>query len=249
VYYFLSGIAAYLLWKHGIDSWKPDIKVSAFWGILLLGGSFFMYKTTSEKETVSAKVNENIVEQFKNLPSLGEPDIESPYKIHMAKSNWTDAPIRITIFSDFECPFCKVVAEQIPQLVRRYPDKINIQYMFYPLDAKCNSNVKGRFHDNACDAAMIAACDANKFHEVHDEIFANQDKLDQGILTSIAEKHQLKNCLENAELKNKVIETINQGTKFNLKSTPTIIVNGKKIEGTIPNNQFFAIFESILKEK
>jgi protein-disulfide isomerase len=39
---------------------------------------------------------------------------------------------------------------------------------------------------------------------------------------------------------------VNAATQFNIKSTPTIILNGKKIEGTIPNGQFFAIFDDIL---
>lgn len=249
VYYLLSGIAAFLLWKHGLNSWMPDFKIAGFWGAILLVGSFFMFQTTKGKEDVSSKINASIVSQFKQLPDLGEPDMESPYKIHMATEKWMDAPIRITVFSDFQCPFCKVVAEQMPQLVRRYKDKINMQYMFYPLDAKCNSNVKGRFHDSACDAAALAACDTKKFLEVHDDIFANQDRLSSGALAEITKKYDLKGCLENAENTNKVIEAINQGTKYNVKSTPTIIVNGKKIEGTIPNTQFFAIFEDILSSK
>lgn len=249
LYYALSGLALFLLSKHGINTWMPDMKVAGLWGVLLLIGSFFLYQTTKGKEDVNSKVSASIVQQFRNLPDLGEPDMESVYKIHMATPKWTDAPIRITVFSDFQCPYCKVVAEQIPQLVRRYSDKINVQYMFYPLDAKCNSNVKGRFHQHACDAAIIAACDQNKFLEVHDEIFANQDKIESGALSSISKKHGLTGCLEREDLKNKVIEAINQGTKFNVKSTPTIIVNGKKIEGTIPNSQFFAIFEDILGKK
>lgn len=249
LYYVLSGIAAFLLWKHGTNSWVPDFKVAGLWGVLLLAGSFFMFQTTKGKEDVSSKLNASIVGQYRNLPDLGEPDVESPYKIHMATEKWMDAPIRITVFSDFQCPFCKVVADQIPQLIRQYKDKINVQYMFYPLDAKCNSNVKGRFHDSACDAAMIAACDTNKFVEVHDDIFANQDKLSSTTLADISNKYNLKGCLEREDLKNKVIEAINQGSKFNVKSTPTIIVNGKKIEGTIPNGQFFAIFEDILSKK
>lgn len=249
LYYVLSGIAAFLLWKHGANSWVPDFKVAGLWGVLLLAGSFFMFQTTKGKEDISSKLNASIVGQYRNLPDLGEPDVESPYKIHMATEKWMDAPIRITVFSDFQCPFCKVVADQIPQLIRQYKDKINVQYMFYPLDAKCNSNVKGRFHDSACDAAMIAACDTNKFVEVHDEIFANQDKLSSTTLADISNKYNLKGCLEREDLKNKVIEAINQGSKFNVKSTPTIIVNGKKIEGTIPNGQFFAIFEDILSKK
>jgi protein-disulfide isomerase/uncharacterized membrane protein len=249
VYYVLSGIAFFLLWKHGINTWVPDTKVAAGWAVLLLAGSFFMYQTTKEKEETNTKLNASIIQQFNALANLGEPDMESPYKIHQATEKFSDAPIRITVFSDFQCPFCKMVAEQMPELVRRYPKQINIQYMFYPLDSKCNSNLKARMHPTACDAAAIAACDPAKFLEVHDEIFANQDKLNQGVLADIAKKHNLVGCTEKEDVKNKVIESINQGTKFNLKSTPTIIVNGKKIEGSIPNRQFFAIFDEILSKK
>lgn len=246
VYYLLSGVAFFLFWKYGVDSWVPDLKVAGFWLVVLIGGSFFMHQTTEEKKVTQTKLSSSIVAQYRLLPDLGEPTEESPYKIHMATENFSDSPIRIAVFSDFQCPFCKVVSDQLPALLRRYKDKISIQYFFYPLDAKCNSNVKGRFHEHACDAAMIAACDPSKFHAVHDEIFAKQDQLGSGALKEIAKKYDLEACLENEEVKNKVISAINQGAKFNLKSTPTIILNGKKIEGTIPNNQFFAIFEDIL---
>ena len=246
LYYILSGIAFFLLWKKGIDTWIPDVKVLAAFGVVAIIGGFFMYTTTKDKEDVKGKLNVSVVEQFRKLADLGNPDIESPFKIHMSTEKFADAPIRITVFSDFQCPFCKVVSNQMPDLIRRYGDKINIQYMFYPLDAKCNSNIKGRFHEYACDAAYLAACDVKKFHTVHDDIFANQEKLESGVLPELAKKHGLAGCFDNAGLKNQVIQAINQGTKFNLKSTPTIIVNGKKIEGTIPSNQFFAIFEDIL---
>jgi predicted DsbA family dithiol-disulfide isomerase/uncharacterized membrane protein len=247
VYYVLSGLAAFLLWKYGINTWKPDFKVTGAWGALVVIGAFFMYQHTSSKEDVRSKLNTSIVEQYRKLAFLGEPTEESPYKIYMATEKFADAPIRISVFSDFECPFCKVVADQMPELIRRYPKQINIQYFFYPLDAKCNSNVKSRFHENACDAAYIAACDEKKFAEVHDEIFAQQENLKSGAIAEIARKSSLESCLSNEEVKNKVIKLINQASQYNLKSTPTIIVNGKKIEGTIPSNQFFAIFEDLLQ--
>lgn len=246
LYYVLSGAAFFLFHKYGERTWAPDGKTSAIWGVILVIGSFFFFQTTAGKEDTRNKINQNIVEQYRKLPTIGEADVESPFKIHMSTPKFNDAPIRLTVFSDFECPFCKVVADQMPELLRRYKDKMNIQYMFYPLDAKCNSNVKGNFHKHACEAAMIAACDDKKFAEVHDEIFANQAKFPDGVLQDIAKKHDLKGCGENPEILAKVVTAINQGTKFNLKSTPTIILNGKKIEGTIPSAQFFAIFEDIL---
>ena len=246
LYYVLSGIAFFLLWKGGLNTWVPDMKVTGAWGAILLVGAFFMSQHTSGKEQMRSKINTSIVEQFQKLPVLGDPSQESPYKIHMSTATFAEAPIRISVFSDFECPFCKVVAEQMPELIRRYPKQINIQYFFYPLDAKCNSNVKSRFHENACDAAYLAACDEKKFAEVHDEIFAGQEKLKSGVLSDISKKYGLESCIGNEENKNKVITAINAATQFNLQSTPTLIVNGKKIEGTIPSGQFFAIFEDIL---
>jgi protein-disulfide isomerase/uncharacterized membrane protein len=245
LYYVLSGIAFFLLWKGGQNSWVPDLKVTGVWGAILLVGAFLMHQNTAGKENTRSKLNTSIVQQYNTMGSLGDPTQESPYKIHMSTATFAEAPIRISIFSDFECPFCKVVAEQMPELIRRYPGKINIQYFFYPLDAKCNSNVKGRFHESACDAAYLAACDEKKFAQVHDDIFANQDNLKSGILVDLAKKYG-ETCIGNEANKNKVITAINGATQFNIKSTPTIILNGKKIEGTIPNGQFFAIFDDIL---
>lgn len=248
VYYILSGIAFFLLWKKGINTWKPDLKWSGIFASILLVGSFFVGQHTAGKEDKKSKVGEAIVAQYNKLANLGEPNIDSPYRIHSATEKFSDAPIRITIFSDFECPFCKVVSDQMPEIIRLYGKHVNIQYMFYPLDSKCNANMQSRGHVNACDAAAIAACDPQKFHAVHDAIFDHQQTLASD-LKSIATKYGVESCIGNEEAMNKVVESINQSDKYNLKSTPTIIVNGKKIEGTIPNYQFFAIFEEILKGK
>lgn len=249
LYYVFSGVAFYLFWRFGERSWMPDIKVTLIWFAIVLIGSYFFYSHTNEKANLSSRLNASVVSQFRALQNFGDPDMDSPYRIHSATEKFADAPIRISVFSDFQCPFCKVVSDQMPELVRRYGDKINIQYIFYPLDSKCNSNVKSRFHDNACDAAALAACDPAKFHEVHDEIFAKQAQLGSGALKEIESKYSLQGCIDKKEITDKVVEGINQGTKFNLKSTPTIIINGRKIEGTIPNSQFFAIFEEILGNK
>lgn len=249
VYYILSGIAAFLFWKYGQSSWVPDMKIASMWGAFLLVGSYLMFQNTKGKEEYSTKLSASVVEQFKRLPSSGDPDVESPYKIHMAGESFSESPIRITVFSDFQCPFCKTVADQMPDLIRRYADKVSVQYAFYPLDAKCNSAVTSRMHPYACDAAALAACDPTKFLAVHDEIFEKQASLNDVVLGDIAKKHGLVGCLENKAVTDKVIEGINQGTKYNLKSTPTIIINGKKIEGTIHNRQFFAIFDHILSGK
>jgi protein-disulfide isomerase/uncharacterized membrane protein len=250
VYYVLSGLAFFLVWKYGINSWVPDTKTAGLWAGILIAGSVFFYTHTAGKEDASSKLNASTVEQFNRLNDFGDPDVESAFKIHMGEASFAASPIRVSVFSDFECPFCKVVSDQMHELARRYPKQLSVQYLFFPMDNKCNSNVKGNFHQHACAAAYVAACDPKKFATVHDKIFAEQDRLKSGeLLGKIMKDENLAGCLENEEVKNLVIATINQGTKYNIKATPTIIINGKKIEGTIATVQFMAIFDSILAGK
>lgn len=248
-YYVLSGLSCLNYSRFGINSWMPDLKISGIWALILGAGMTIMVMQKSEKEKFQSQVNISIVEQFKNLPDLGDPKENSPYVIHNTYKDFKSAPIRLTIFSDFQCPFCKVVAEQMPKLMRRFKDKMAIQYIFYPLDSACNSAVKHRMHDKACQAAMIASCKPELFLQVHDEIFAVQDQLSTGALDKIASQFGLTECLTSEEQKNKVITSINQASQYDIQSTPTLILNGKKIEGSIVEAQFEAIFKYILAEQ
>ncbi len=248
IYYLLSWIAAALFWKQGFNSWKPAVKIAGVWLAVLAvsGGAIAMY--TQGRAEKQSRLSSQVVLQFQGLADYGDPEMPSPFLIYSSTPQFADAPIRVSVFSDFQCPFCKMVAEQMTPLARRYAGKINIQYFFYPLDSACNSNVKHAMHPFACRAAMLAACDVNKFAEVHDEIFAHQEGLDLDKLKKIADSHGLTACFDAQTPRDAVLASINAATKFNLKSTPTIIINGKKIEGSIPNPHFEAIFNSLLNK-
>ena len=189
-----------------------------------------------------------VVEQFNLLANYGDPETESPFKIHQGAKSFAESPIRVSVFSDFQCPFCQKVADQTHKLIKMYGDKISVQYLFYPLDSSCNTNMKSPMHPFACRAAMLSACDAAKFPKVHDEIFAAQEGMTLDTLKKIAENNSLTECFNAQSTKDAVLASINQATKFSLKSTPTIIINGRKIEGSIPNPQFQAIFDELLKK-
>lgn len=247
-YYILSAIACFLLWKKGLNSWTPDPKVGTIWvAIFLFGGGVFN-RVTAAKQEKQLNIASQITTQFNALAVYGDPETESPYKLHISSKTFAESPIRVSIFSDFQCPFCQKVAEQTHQLIRLYGDKISVQYFFYPLDSSCNAKMKSPVHPIACRAAMLAACDADKFSTVHDEIFAAQEGMTLDSLKGIAETHGLTECFNSQSSKDAVLASMNQAEKFNLTSTPTIIINGRKIEGSIPNPQFQAIFDEILKK-
>ncbi|MBL7664773.1 MAG: thioredoxin domain-containing protein [Bacteriovoracaceae bacterium] len=246
-YFAFSTLIAFLYWKYSYRSIVPDVKILAATAAIVLVGSIFIYQYNDNKKTKQTIVNQQIIEQYFTLPNLGEPKTISPFRLLVSTENFMDAPIRISVFSDFQCPFCKVLAEQMKKIEKYFEGKMNVNYYFYPLDSACNSKVTRQIHPLACPAAYVAACDQKTFKTVHDAIFENQEKLSMTLLEQIQTENNLSGCMENEAVKNSVKAMIAQGEFFNLRSTPTLIINGVKIEGSLKNDQFIALFNEILK--
>ncbi len=248
LFYVLSGIQAFLFWKYGVPSFKPDIKILSILAVITLAGSGIVWNHYSEKRLKQEIMKDQIVNSFFSLDEYKEFKMESPYKILTSTENFNDAPIRVSVFSDFECPFCGVLAEQVEKFKEKYKGKMNIQYFFYPLDNKCNKNIKRKFHDYACDAAMVAGCDESKFLAVHDAIFKDQKNLSTSMLNEIQKENGLSGCIENSKAKDFITKAIEAAEIIKLQSTPTLLINGRKIEGSLPEDQFDSIFNAILSK-
>src|SRR3954465_8813122 len=83
------------------------------------------------------------------------------------------APIEVVEFGDFECPQCGRFATLTEPDVRTRlvnPGMIRYRYIDYPLP----------MHGNTWNASRAAACadEQGKFWEMHDAIYANQDRWD-----------------------------------------------------------------------
>jgi protein-disulfide isomerase/uncharacterized membrane protein len=247
IYYALSILAAVVFTKSSELKAMPDVKITAFYAVIVIAPSIFMNMNFTKRMNTLESLSKQYVEQYKGLKDQGVPSYESPYKLHIATEKFADAPIRISVFSDFQCPFCQRVADQMPEIIKGMEDKVNIQYFFYPLDSACNPKMKRSFHAYACRASYLAACDAKQFAKIHDFLFANQEKLGVENLNKWEKDFGLSGCFDNPELKDEIVRSMNIGTQYNLKSTPTIIINGKKIEGSIPTVHFQAIIKSLIK--
>ncbi len=249
VYYVLSWLILYLFWK---KSDIPFMKIGSGGviaaAVVFSSLAFASYSKISSKKKEQETIKSSVIKQFFELPNLGKPEYLSPLTIAKSFDNIDDAPIWIAKFSDFQCPACKMAAKKLENFAKRYKGKINIYYYPLPLSNVCNDNIKRPMHAHACQAAYVAACNKDKFHEVHDEIFENQAKIDSNFLTSLKEKHQLQNC-ETDEIKNLVKSTLKQGYAYKARSTPTVILNGAKIPWSLPETQFYQIFDEILKRK
>ena len=247
VYYLLSWALLALYLKKCQAPFKIDPKIAGIFALIVVLPGIYLNSYYTGKVDKISNLSEQYVNQFKRLKSMGEPSFVSPYYLAKATDQWEAAPIRISIFSDFQCPFCQKVSEQMHEVLKDFKGRINVNYYFYPLDNACNKNVKGSFHQFACKAAYLSACDQDKFKEVHDEIFSRQKDLSFENLEKWQKEWGLIGCFDKKELQDLVVQTINAGDQFKVRSTPTVIINGKKIEGSVPTVHLKAILKSLLK--
>jgi protein-disulfide isomerase len=152
-----------------------------------------------------------------------------------------NAAITIHEFSDFQCPHCKRGAVIMNQVLSRFEGKVRIVFMPFPLDNACNRLITRPMHPWACDLARSAICSGGegKFQPVFEKIFEDQEFLTKDSSTAIPagvglDATKVKTCMDSEFAKKAVSESIEEGIRLKIDSTPTFFVNGKRVDGALP---------------
>lgn len=150
------------------------------------------------------------------------------------------APVVIVEFSDFECAYCRRNRELIRDLEARHPDLLRVVHRHFPLDPACNEAVEQRIHPHACRAAEAVECAAlqNRYGEMADVLFENQDRLFESNLERLATRagldlERFRACLASRETLAKIVADARAGRSLELTSTPTLFFNGRRVKGTL----------------
>jgi protein-disulfide isomerase len=157
------------------------------------------------------------------------------------------APVTIVEFSDFQCPFCSRVNPTLKQVEDKYGDKVRVVFRNFPLL---------QIHPNAAKAAEAASCaaDQGKFWEMHDKLFANQQKLAVDDLKAHATELGLKadvfnQCLDSGKKEAEWKKDMDEGSSYGLTGTPAFFINGRLISGAQPLEAFSTIIDEELEMK
>lgn len=146
-----------------------------------------------------------------------------------------DAPVSLTIWSDFQCPACGLFTRTVePRLITDYvlPGTLRIQYRDVAF-----------LGQESIDAAVGARCAAeqDRFWPYHDLLFANQQGENQGAfsrarLRSIASAAGLDTgiydqCVTRSGVADPVASETNEAHGSGIDSTPTIVVGDEVFQG------------------
>jgi len=168
----------------------------------------------------------------------------------------TGAPVlEIAEFADFQCPGCKMAGQFLRSFVLKHKDKVRLTYINFPLDGSCNPFTPNGGHRVACSAARGGICAAKqgKFWEYHDQVFDRQADLSVPVLEDIAVKSALdmqayKACLTDPATETELQRDMQLGETISLESTPTIVINQRKMIGARTPADYENLLEAIEKE-
>ena len=142
-----------------------------------------------------------------------------------------DARVTLTIFSDFQCPYCARLAQTLNTVLPSEAKTTRVVFRYFPLT----------MHDWARKAAEAAACvqeqgDSN-FWQLHDFLFGYQSEFTpDSVIARITEetKHfrrfdtsRFATCVATKRTSSKVDRDIAFGTRSEVNATPTVFVNGE----------------------
>jgi len=150
-----------------------------------------------------------------------------------------DAPIKIKIFSSFTCPHCaEFHIKVVPKIKTEYVEKGIVQLIFidFPLD---------QFAFNA--SKLLYCLNKEKRISFLDSIYENQvqwtsgsdaNKINNNLKNMVKnlglDEKQFDACLINEAISDKILtKRIEAHKKYSVEATPTIIINEKKLEGSV----------------
>lgn len=150
---------------------------------------------------------------------------QSPYK------GPVDAPVVIVEYTDFQCPYCARLGATLDQVMALYPGKIKVVYKSFPLSS----------HKYSWQAATtaVAADKKGKFWKVYKEIFANYNRINEAKLKEIRNRFGLDTpefeaLMNSPEIRSRVATDRNEGIRVGVQGTPTVFINGRRLDNKRP---------------
>jgi protein-disulfide isomerase len=196
------------------------------------------------------------VKELKSRPAAAaaaaRPPAEDPnkvYEIPIAGSPLKgpkDAPVTIVKFSDYQCPYCARADPLVNEVLAAFPTNVNYTYKQFPLTS---------IHPNAMPAAKaaLAAGMQGKYWEMHKLLFDNYRALGAEDLKKYAGEIGLdvpkwEKDMNSQEVQQQINLDMEQARSAGVRGTPTIFVNGKKLQERSLEG-FKAAVESALNKK
>ena len=161
------------------------------------------------------------------------------------------------VYSDLECPFCKLFHPTTKQILEEYKDNLALVYRHFPLDI----HPKARKEAEATECAQSIG-KPDDFWKFVDKIFEvtpsnnglNPDELPKLAMQVGLNENKFKDCLSTGKFTQKIADDYNQGVQVGVSATPSSVIidtttgKTKTITGAVRPEQIKSVIDAMLKE-
>jgi protein-disulfide isomerase len=183
-------------------------------------------------------------------PPSSEPVAVADWKSYTTRGERTGAPaakVIITEFSDFQCPYCRRLKATLDTVLARHPTDVTVLYRHFPLP---------QLHQHATAAAYAAVCagQQDRFKEYHDLLYQRQDSIGKLRWTVLAKRAGIPDttafarCLADPITIAAVDSDIEAAKRLKAKGTPTVLVNGWRLQSALTVKAIEDLIEAELKK-
>jgi protein-disulfide isomerase len=184
-----------------------------------------------------------------NAPTDGAKSSSAKLTEHKVEGS---SGVVLTEYGDFQCPACGMYHPVIQQLKEKYKGKVTFQFRHFPLT---------EIHKNALVSARAAEAAGlqGKFFEMHDKLYEGQQAWkDETNPTPTFEQYakaigldvaKFRTDMKSEQTNNAVQADRADAKKKKYASTPTFVLNGKKIDAPESLDAFTKVLDDALKAK
>lgn len=165
------------------------------------------------------------------------------------------APVTVLEFADFGCPYCaRFATETYPPLAEEFVKTGLVRWKYVPFVL----GIFGANGDAAAQAAECAGAQGNAaFGRMHDRLFVEQDVWRSapdpaGMFRAIAadaglDPARFAACFASDEPERRIAAANALADQLGVRATPTFFINGQRVEGALPLEQFRAVLTDALR--
>ncbi len=170
--------------------------------------------------------------------------LTKPVSPHDHAEGSIDAPLTLVEYGDYQCPYCGAAYPVVKRLQKTLGKNLRFVFRNFPLT---------QVHPYALIAAEAAEAAAlqDKFWEMHDLLFEEQNLLKPEIVLSWAKKIELnlerfENDIKQDVVEKRIKEDRQSGIRSGVNGTSTFFINGTRYDGPHDYNSLLTALESAL---
>jgi protein-disulfide isomerase len=140
-----------------------------------------------------------------------------------------DAPCTLVEYGDYQCPSCGHAYPIVKRAQKHFGKRLLFVFRNFPLSEM------HPYAEPAAETSEFAGAQ-QKFWEMHDLLYENQDRLDDALLFQMAQHLQLdleklRQALASKDFEPRVRADFRGGVRSGVNGTPTFFINGQRHDG------------------